>query len=151
MAKSCYQENKSTIIQWQKIHIFLHCIHSYMQIRDMQVSPVSLPYCIHGHVLSRVMALGFMIVSKGLREAELSMAQFQWSPGSTSSWIDCNKSQLKFIFPRHLHSCYPFCLPFFLNLHYCYTCFNCSYQDNDYSNNKYFSVLIPMATRKMHI
>jgi hypothetical protein len=41
----------------------------------------------------------------------------------TSSWVDCSKSQSRFIFPRCLHSCYISCQFFFSSLHCCYTCF----------------------------
>ncbi len=79
------------------------------------------------------------------------LSPFSLIASFASSWNDCSKSQPIFIFPRHLHSCYVSCLSFFLNLHYYYTCFHYSYLDNDYNNNKYFSILILMATRKMHI
>jgi hypothetical protein len=63
---------------------------------------------------------------------------FPLTTNFTTSRIDYNKLQPRFIFPRHLHSCYVSCLSFFLRFHYYTTCFHCSYLDNDYNNNKFF-------------
>jgi hypothetical protein len=63
---------------------------------------------------------------------------FSLTTNSIASQIDYNKFQPRFIFLRDLHSYNISCLSFFLKLHYYYTCFHCSYLDNDYNNNKFF-------------
>lgn len=79
------------------------------------------------------------------------LSPFSLIVGFASLWIDYNKFQPRFIFPRQLHSYYVSYLSFFLILHCYYTCFHYSYMDNNYNNNKYFSILILMTTKKMHM
>ncbi len=118
-----------------------------MWLRSLQSSPFAKPFSPNSSSISSQLSIFLSsLLFTTLQPLFPLLSHFSITIVSTSSQIDYSKFQLRFIFPRRLHSYYVFYFSFSFSLHYCYTCFHCSYLDNKSSKRPFLLIPSPISS-----